>query len=175
MQNNQLSTNCHVQLEDNSIIFPVSGHFTVPSEMHFRLTISAISPVSSFSFQTSTNVDSASSSNVISSNGDSPHEEEGQVTGGSIVIDPLTGEARNASTGETMEIPDPTLPSPRASSSAPQPVPITEFQHLATESDLKVWVLLNVQIVSSAFAEDHILMEALHAPTCSAFCNVHWK
>ncbi|KAG0557352.1 hypothetical protein KC19_11G122800 [Ceratodon purpureus] len=79
-----------------------------------------------------------------SSNGNVAHE-DGQKTGlqsttgtysrlQSIVIDPETGEARNATTGETMEMP---LPSPRPAPSTPPPVSITEFQKLATESDLK--------------------------------------
>lgn len=81
-----------------------------------------------------------------SSNGNGAHE-DGQSTAGlqktpsaysrlqTIVIDPETGEARNAATGETMEMP---LQSPRTTPSTPPPVPITEFQHLASESDLKV-------------------------------------
>lgn len=85
-----------------------------------------------------------------SSNGNVPHE-VGQNMAGlekttenysklqSIVIDPETGEARNATTGETMEMP---LQSPRPAPSTPPPVPIAEFQHLATESDLKVCKLL---------------------------------
>lgn len=79
-----------------------------------------------------------------SSNGQVAHGEDGQSTVGpaltysrttTIHIDPETGEARNASTGETMETP---LRSPRPVPSTPPPVPISEFQHLATESDLKV-------------------------------------
>uniref|UniRef100_A0A7I4C4X0 SEC7 domain-containing protein n=1 Tax=Physcomitrium patens TaxID=3218 RepID=A0A7I4C4X0_PHYPA len=78
-----------------------------------------------------------------SSNGQVAHGEDGQSTVGpaltysrttTIHIDPETGEARNASTGETMETP---LRSPRPVPSTPPPVPISEFQHLATESDLK--------------------------------------
>lgn len=81
-----------------------------------------------------------------SSNGNGAHE-DGHSTAGpqktssmysrlqTIVIDPETGEARNAATGETMEMP---LQSPRTTPSTPPPVPITEFQHLASDSDLKV-------------------------------------
>jgi hypothetical protein len=81
-----------------------------------------------------------------SSNGNTAHEDGQNIAGlqktttnysrlQSIVIDPETGEARNAATGETMEMP---LRSPRLAPSTPPPVPITEFQQLATESDLKV-------------------------------------
>lgn len=81
-----------------------------------------------------------------SSNGNVAHEDEHSKAGPqkttrvysrlqSIVIDPETGEARNAATGETMEMP---LQSPRPIPSTPPPVPITEFQHLASESDVKV-------------------------------------
>ena len=82
---------------------------------------------------------------MASSNGNIAHVENGQTTAGSqsvysrtttIVIDPETGEARNAITGETMEVP---LQSPRPTPTTPPPVPIAEFQHLAIESDLKVW------------------------------------
>ena len=91
----------------------------------------------------------ASSSENGSSNGHVAHE-DGQKPAGlssttekrysrsqsiQIIIDPKTGEARNAATGETMEMP---LQSPRPAPSTPPPVPITEFQQLATESDLKV-------------------------------------
>lgn len=90
----------------------------------------------------------ASSSNdqgpVASSNGNVAHVGNGQTTAGeqflynrttTIVIDTETGEARNAVTGETMEMPP---QSPRPTPSTPPPVPMAEFHHLATESDLKV-------------------------------------
>lgn len=90
----------------------------------------------------------ASSSNghgsIASSNGNAVHVENGHTTGESqpvhsrtttIVIDPESGEARNATKGETMEIP---LQSPVPTPMTPPPVPIAEFQHLATESDLQV-------------------------------------
>lgn len=87
---------------------------------------------------------SSSDGPVASSNGNVAHAENGQTTAESepvygrtttIVIDPETGEARNAITGETMELP---LHSPRTPTTAPPPVPIAELQHLATESDLQV-------------------------------------
>ena len=88
----------------------------------------------------------ASSSNdpVSTSNGNVVHVENGQIEAESqpvysrtttIVIDPDTGEARNAVTGETMEMPP---QSPRPTLMTPPPVPIAEFQQLATESDLQV-------------------------------------
>lgn len=54
------------------------------------------------------------------------------------MIDPETGEARNASTGETMEMPNASLPSPRSTPSTPISVPIEELQQLAGEADIKV-------------------------------------
>lgn len=90
----------------------------------------------------------ASSSNdedpVTSSNENVPHEDDGQSAAEpalvysrttTIHIDPETGEARNASTGETMEM---SIRSLRPLPSTPPPVLIAEFQHLATESNLKV-------------------------------------
>ncbi|XP_024402161.1 brefeldin A-inhibited guanine nucleotide-exchange protein 5 isoform X2 [Physcomitrium patens] len=89
----------------------------------------------------------ASSSNdedpVTSSNENVPHEDDGQSAAEpalvysrttTIHIDPETGEARNASTGETMEM---SIRSLRPLPSTPPPVLIAEFQHLATESNLK--------------------------------------
>lgn len=85
---------------------------------------------------------------VASSNGNVAYVGNGQSTAGpqlvysrttTIIIDPETGEARNAATGETMEMP---LQSPRPTPSTPLPVSMAEFHHLATESDLKVCELL---------------------------------
>lgn len=82
----------------------------------------------------------ASTSSGPSSNGNAVHGDEQGTSNDfsrlqSIIIDPATGEARNAATGETMEMP---LQSPRVAPSTPPPVPITEFQHLASDADVKV-------------------------------------
>nr|PNR34997.1 hypothetical protein PHYPA_022896 [Physcomitrium patens] len=80
---------------------------------------------------------------VASLSGNLPHEDDGQNTAEpglvysrttTIHIDPESGEARNASTGKSMEMSLQSLPTVP---STPPPVSIAEFQHLATKSDFK--------------------------------------
>ncbi|KAG0608013.1 hypothetical protein M758_8G071400 [Ceratodon purpureus] len=106
----------------------------------------------------------ASSSNdpVSTSNGNVVHVENGQIEAESqpvysrtttIVIDPDTGEARNAVTGETMEMPP---QSPRPTPMTPPPVPIAEFQQLATESDLQgIEAALDRAVTSEGAIRNH--------------------
>lgn len=122
--------------------------FSFVDKLHF-VQADKSSHVQSSLAQSSEDLHASSSSEhgqSSSVNGNAAHEDEQSTAGPqkttrvysrlqSIVIDPETGEARNAATGETMEMP---LPSPRPIPSTPPPVPITEFQHLASESDIKV-------------------------------------
>lgn len=116
--------------------------FRFVDKLHFVQADKSSHVQSSEDLHASSSSEHGQSSSV---NGNAAHEDEQSTAGPqkttrvysrlqSIVIDPETGEARNAATGETMEMP---LPSPRPIPSTP-PVPITEFQHLASESDIKV-------------------------------------
>jgi hypothetical protein len=93
---------------------------------------------------TSGEASSASSSNGFvaeaSSNGDNiSHQERSDAEVGTILIDSETGEARNARTGETMEMPNSLLPSPRSSTPVAAPsISLYELHQLAVDADIKV-------------------------------------
>ncbi len=93
---------------------------------------------------TSGEASSVSSSNGLvaeaSSNGDNiSHQERSDAEVGTILIDSETGEARNARTGETMEMPNSLLPSPRSSTPVAAPsISLYELHQLAVDADIKV-------------------------------------
>ncbi len=93
---------------------------------------------------TSGEASSVSSSNGLvaeaSSNGDYiSHQERSDAEVGTILIDSETGEARNARTGETMEMPNSLLPSPRSSTPVAAPsISLYELHQLAVDADVKV-------------------------------------
>jgi hypothetical protein len=69
------------------------------------------------------------------SNGNTSHQKRTDAVeeGGSILIDTETGEARNASTGETMEMPNSSTPVAEA-----PPTSLYDLHQLALDADIKV-------------------------------------
>jgi hypothetical protein len=69
------------------------------------------------------------------SNGNTSHQKRADAVeeGGSILIDTETGEARNASTGETMEMPNSSTPVVEA-----PPTSLYDLHQLALDADIKV-------------------------------------
>jgi hypothetical protein len=69
------------------------------------------------------------------SNGNTSHQKRTDAVeeGGSILIDTETGEARNASTGETMEMPNSSTPVVEA-----PPTSLYDLHQLALDADIKV-------------------------------------